>query len=725
MAAPREVKVTTLEGGDLTVKVLPTNTIEELKAMLLEKKHCEDPIERQILKVKVLADRLLVDDDQTVESAGLLHAESEVTVIYSRNEVEAAAREAIHAEGLLQVNIPSSLTVIPVGAFENQNQVVKVTIPESVTIIQEDAFAGCGSLQRITIPESVTTIGDNAFANCESLLESITIPDSVTDIGGFAFAGCKSLASITIPESVTAIRYSAFANCESLASIMIPELVTDIGGSAFAGCKSLTSITLPESVTAIRVFAFADCESLASITIPESVTDIGDHAFANCESLASITIPESVTDIGGFAFAGCKSLASITIPESVTTIGDNAFANCESLASIMIPELVTDIGGGAFAGCKSLTSITLPESVTAIRYSAFADCESLASITIPESVTDIGDHAFANCESLASITIPESVTDIGDNAFAGCKSLASITIPKSTWIGYAAFDGAWQAKRRRIWVGLFVVTIGTCFLNFFKFESSCMRQCSQSDQFLSSRTREATKRAMKPPPSEMLKGGLGLGKIRPPKSHSYFSFFGPARRSWFWGRTWGKYPAPWCPHTSQEISGRKGWRSSCFGLFFLGPVFFCVLKKSGDGGWNKNQHKVKVKRWKVTGEIHIPHISIHIPPLLNFKSELRPTLVLKNARMASWGFNPRLSIPTLKTRGKMPEKKNNKPPPKVNIKNPLKPLVGGNNHLTHGSHRRSSFFPRTLWRYSRRWVPYAFRSRNGRRGLLLFCGEEA
>ena len=87
---PREVlTVKTLEGGVLSVEVMPTNTIEELKAMLHEKKHCEDPIEHKILRVKVLANGLLVDDGQTLEFAGLLHAESEVTVIYSRNEVEA------------------------------------------------------------------------------------------------------------------------------------------------------------------------------------------------------------------------------------------------------------------------------------------------------------------------------------------------------------------------------------------------------------------------------------------------------------------------------------------------------------------------------------------------------------------------------------------------------------------------------------------------------------
>ena len=194
-AVPRELKVNTLEDGDLTFEVMPTNTIKELKAMLYEKKHCQDPIERKILKVEVLADGLLVDDDQTLEFARLLHAESEATVIYSRNEVETATTEAIHAEGLLQVNIPFSLTEISAGAFENCVQVVKVAILESVTTIREGAFQDCSSL---------TAIGDMAFAHLPMAVNDRGIVILAKDVQ-FAFADSTSLASITIPQSVTAI----------------------------------------------------------------------------------------------------------------------------------------------------------------------------------------------------------------------------------------------------------------------------------------------------------------------------------------------------------------------------------------------------------------------------------------------------------------------------------------------------------------------------------------
>ena len=98
--APQEMKVKTLEGEMLAVEVVPTDTVKHLQRKLLKRKRCEDPIERQLLRVKVLTAGSLIDDDQTLESAGLLCAESDVTVVYSRGEVEAATKEKIVKEAV-------------------------------------------------------------------------------------------------------------------------------------------------------------------------------------------------------------------------------------------------------------------------------------------------------------------------------------------------------------------------------------------------------------------------------------------------------------------------------------------------------------------------------------------------------------------------------------------------------------------------------------------------
>ncbi len=199
----RELQVNTLQGSVFTLDVSGIETVQQLKLMLREHFGSDDPIDQKILKVEVLRDSCLLNDAQTLSEGGL-HAETDVTVIYRRNEIEAATKNAVRTQDFCQVNIPQTVTKVSSEAFSHCTELVKVTIPDSVTEIGRNAFTGCSSLESITIPVSVTKIGSQAFAGCSSL-KSITIPDSVTEIGRNAFTHCSSLESITIPDSVTKI----------------------------------------------------------------------------------------------------------------------------------------------------------------------------------------------------------------------------------------------------------------------------------------------------------------------------------------------------------------------------------------------------------------------------------------------------------------------------------------------------------------------------------------
>ena len=294
-----ELELNTLQGGVITLEVMMETTLRELKAMLCEKHpRAEDPTERKLLRVELLHNSSIVemDDAQTLGAAGLLEAEAPTTVIYRRNEVEASAKDDVHALGFFHLNTPSYCTTICSAAFRKCQNLVSVTFTKPVTHIGDYAFEVCASLASITLGESVTHIGEEAFEDCTSLA-SITFGESVTHIGAAAFAGCTSLASITLGESVT-----------------------DIGAGAFANCTSLVSITLGESVTHIGDGAFRDCTSLASITLGESVTQIGNCAFKNCTSLASIAMDDAMPRIGDDVFRGCVSLARIIVGQSVIRI---------------------------------------------------------------------------------------------------------------------------------------------------------------------------------------------------------------------------------------------------------------------------------------------------------------------------------------------------------------------------------------------------------------------
>ena len=174
-AMPHELRVNLLNGDAFILDMTSIETVEQLKWILREK-FCDDPIEQNILKVDVLKDSDLLKDGQTLNESGL-HTEPEVTVIYGRNEVEAATQHDVHTEEFCHVNIPQTVMRVDDRAFQYCHPLVKVTIPDSVTEIGSSAFEACTSLESITIPNLVTEIGSEAFADCSSL-ESITTPRS-------------------------------------------------------------------------------------------------------------------------------------------------------------------------------------------------------------------------------------------------------------------------------------------------------------------------------------------------------------------------------------------------------------------------------------------------------------------------------------------------------------------------------------------------------------------
>ena len=59
-----------------------------------------------------------------------------------------------------------------------------------MTLIDCCAFYGCKSLIEIQIPSSVTIIGYGSFYGCRSLIK-VSIPSSVKKIGSCAFHGCS------------------------------------------------------------------------------------------------------------------------------------------------------------------------------------------------------------------------------------------------------------------------------------------------------------------------------------------------------------------------------------------------------------------------------------------------------------------------------------------------------------------------------------------------------
>ena len=162
------------------------------------------------------------------------------------------------------------VTSIPAYAFYQCNGLLSIELPSSITSIGYYAFSCCSGLTSITIPNSVTSIEGYAFSEC-SKLTSITIPNSVTSIGGYAFEFCTKLNNIVISEGVTKIRCYAFRNCVSLASITIPSTATSLDTDIFYKCSGLRRVNLYCSENTLNTSLFSECSSSLVVHIPSSV----------------------------------------------------------------------------------------------------------------------------------------------------------------------------------------------------------------------------------------------------------------------------------------------------------------------------------------------------------------------------------------------------------------------------------------------------------------------
>ncbi|MCP8352646.1 leucine-rich repeat domain-containing protein [Candidatus Synchoanobacter obligatus] len=172
----------------------------------------------------------------------------------------------------------------------------EVVIPSGVSKIEAGAFQDCKAVTSIRFPESVTEIEDRAFAG--SGIMSLNLP-RLERIKFRLCAGCKALKSVRVQEGLIAIDSSAFEQCEVLESLGVnadteglelPIGFEELGESAFRSCFNLKIAKLPQTVTAINYAAF--CYSgLKIIYYPQNAI-VGYHAFNQCKNLHQVVLPQ-------------------------------------------------------------------------------------------------------------------------------------------------------------------------------------------------------------------------------------------------------------------------------------------------------------------------------------------------------------------------------------------------------------------------------------------------
>ena len=296
-------------------------------------------------------------------------------------ELEKIGENAFYnCDSLQSIEIPKSLKDVyatydsidtPNGVFNECDNLKTIAFEEGSTVIADALFRGCDGLEEVKIPKTVTVIKNHAFNECIKL-KAVEISNGMKEIGDSAFSECSNLQKVILPDTVNSMGTNIFYNCINLTEVHLPNIRQNITANTFYNCKKLTTINFPSTLTMIGNSAFSGCESLPEAILPSGVEKIESNAFKNCKAMKKAVVPDTVSSIGSSAFYGCEALTDITLGSKLKKIESQTFYGCTALPSIMIPYNVTTIGDSAFVNCTKLTQITVPRNTTSIASNAFS-----------------------------------------------------------------------------------------------------------------------------------------------------------------------------------------------------------------------------------------------------------------------------------------------------------------------------------------------------------------
>ena len=285
-----------------------------------------------------------------------------------------------NCDSLQSIEIPKSLKDVyatydsidtPNGVFNECSRLKTIVFEKGSTIIADALFRGCDGLEEVKIPKTVTVIKNHAFNECIKL-KAVEISNGMKEIGDSAFSECSNLQKVILPDTVNSMGTNIFYNCINLTEVHLPNIRQNITANTFYNCKKLTTINFPSTLTTIGNSAFSGCESLPEAILPSGVEKIESNAFKNCKALKKAAVPDTVSSIGSSAFYGCEALTDITLGSKLKKMESQTFYGCIVLPSIVLPYNVTTIGDSAFVNCTKLTQITVPRNTTSIASNAFS-----------------------------------------------------------------------------------------------------------------------------------------------------------------------------------------------------------------------------------------------------------------------------------------------------------------------------------------------------------------
>lgn len=381
--------------------------------------------------------------------------------------------------GRISLAVPSSVTAIETGAFEEASTVTTINLPETGACVnlEENCFKNseistirCYSgrqyeavkdqLEISGAPEDVTVElvgiskeGYSYSASEQNDIEVVTLisaPKSVTEfdgtvtaedgtpinitiVGDNAFENCTSLRWVTLPETVNTIGYQAFLNCSAMEGMLI-DTKDDlyIRNMALDGCDALRFIGSNAMNCKIEDGyepAVQDNRGNNFFYTPTNSTGYDQYCIYFTE--ASGVYGYSMEDIGG----GNKMLYGLAedgtpwlaVRSGASTTGETNFPSTTlEIFSYAMADVTSDTGS------FSIDWSSMP-GFTAVDTAAFFGSDLGGKVTLGDNYY-IGSYVFANCDKITDVTIPGDDFYIEESIFDSCSSLKTVTFGDFSYI---------------------------------------------------------------------------------------------------------------------------------------------------------------------------------------------------------------------------------------------------------------------------------------------------
>lgn len=401
--------------------------------------------------------------------------------------------------------------------------VTKIILPEGLKKISVGGFSSSEGLTEIVIPSTCTVIESSCFTFSDKLTKfevAAANPNFKHDANGWLLnkAGDKLVylpkgwvGDVNIPSTITSIAPSGMFRCPKVTNVNLPSTFVNNEGTveypSFAG-------TATKFVVASENPVFKDIDG---VLFNKNGTDLIAFPVKHYNSPApsenwkdprfKYTLPASAKTICSNAFFGTFNYPKTLDLNNVEKLEDKALQQMWGLKEITIGAFVNKIGEGAFTGCTSLIAIkvnpannkykdddgvlytkdgehlmqfptkktgdyTVLTGTKFIDKEAFREVADAGVVTLPTSVEEIGESGFRSA-NIAKLIIPDNANlkKIGDFAFDHFGMTGTLKLPATLEsLGAQAFGSA-QLKEIRFANGVKLDAISyDCFVDMSKLE---------------------------------------------------------------------------------------------------------------------------------------------------------------------------------------------------------------------------------------------------------------